>query len=105
MPALLTPERLAEAMLTLPAWTSEGGSIRRELRAATASALAELLLEIARVSDALDHHPDVEWSAAKASIRLWTHDAGGLTELDLELAAAIDARVAAAGFGDAPRRG
>jgi 4a-hydroxytetrahydrobiopterin dehydratase len=51
---------------------------------------------VALVAQGMDHHP--EWFNVydRVNITLWTHDAGGLTELDFELAAAIERL--AAGF-------
>ena len=48
---------------------------------------------IALLSEKLQHHPD--WSNVynKVNIRLSTHDAGGITELDITMAAKIDAYV------------
>lgn len=48
---------------------------------------------IALLSEKLQHHPD--WSNVynKVHIRLSTHDAGGITELDIRMAAQIDAYV------------
>ena len=58
-----------------------------------ASAFA-FMTEIAIIAEKLDHHP--EWMNVwnKVTVRLTTHDAGGLTELDFELAGHMD-RVAA----------
>ena len=46
---------------------------------------------VAEVADRMNHHP--EWSNVynRVTVRLTTHDAGGLTALDFELAHAMDA--------------
>lgn len=51
------------------------------------------MTRVALKADAMDHHP--EWSNVynKVDIRLTTHDAGGVTRLDVELAAFMDAIV------------
>ncbi len=41
---------------------------------------------IAKVAEALDHHPVVTWGNKKIDIRVSSHDAGGLTKKDFELA-------------------
>jgi 4a-hydroxytetrahydrobiopterin dehydratase len=53
-----------------------------------------IMVEIAFVADKADHHP--EWSNVynKLHIELTTHDAGGITDKDRKLAAAIDKIVA-----------
>ena len=40
-----------------------------------------------------DHHPEFVSTYTRMRVRLWTHDVNGLTHLDFELAAAIDALV------------
>jgi hypothetical protein len=47
----------------------------------------------------LDHHPIVELSYEALRVTLWTHDKGGITELDLAIAEAFDAAVDAVGTG------
>lgn len=61
-----------------------------------ASALA-FVNAVGRLADAEDHHPDVHLSWGQATVELWTHAAGGLTENDFILAAKIDAAFAARG--------
>ncbi|HKG69882.1 MAG TPA: 4a-hydroxytetrahydrobiopterin dehydratase [Segetibacter sp.] len=48
---------------------------------------------IALLSEKLQHHPDWSNIYNKVNIRLSTHDAGGITELDITMAAKIDAYV------------
>ena len=43
-------------------------------------------------AEARDHHPSMQNVYNRVHMELWTHDAGGLTALDFELAAAIDRR-------------
>ncbi|MFQ5538354.1 MAG: 4a-hydroxytetrahydrobiopterin dehydratase [Gemmatimonadota bacterium] len=45
---------------------------------------------IATLADSLDHHPDIDVRFNKVTVALTTHDAGGITEKDLELAEQID---------------
>jgi 4a-hydroxytetrahydrobiopterin dehydratase len=45
---------------------------------------------VAELAAAQDHHPEVWSSHVRLRIRLWTHDTGGLTDKDFELAEAID---------------
>jgi 4a-hydroxytetrahydrobiopterin dehydratase len=57
----------------------------------------------ALIAEAADHHP--EWTNVYRRVEVWltTHDAGGITEKDLALARAMDARAAALPSGPAPR--
>lgn len=45
---------------------------------------------IATVADELNHHPDIEIRYDKVFLTLSTHDAGGVTQKDIDLAARID---------------
>jgi len=47
--------------------------------------------EVAKLAEAADHHPDIDIRWRKVTLRLTTHDAGGLTFRDTELAAKADA--------------
>ena len=48
------------------------------------------MARVALVAEKLDHHPDWSNSYRRVVVRLTTHDAGGLTELDLRLAERMD---------------
>jgi 4a-hydroxytetrahydrobiopterin dehydratase len=48
-------------------------------------------MRVATVAEVLNHHPEVSWVYNRVTFRLSTHDAGGVTERDLELARRIDA--------------
>jgi 4a-hydroxytetrahydrobiopterin dehydratase len=48
---------------------------------------------VAMLADQQDHHPECLSLYTHIRIRLWTHDAGGLTHKDMTLAKAIDALV------------
>lgn len=50
----------------------------------------ELVATIARAADEMDHHPDLELAyPGRVAVQLTSHDAGGLTERDAELATTI----------------
>ena len=77
----------------LGAWTleEERRGIRRTLRFADFSEAFGFMTRVAMKADAMNHHP--EWSNVYSTveIRLSTHDVGGLSILDAELARFIDA--------------
>ncbi|MCZ8261348.1 MAG: 4a-hydroxytetrahydrobiopterin dehydratase [Beijerinckiaceae bacterium] len=85
--ALTDPER-DHALAGLAAWQLEAGgkAILRTFRFPGFRAAFGFMTEAAIEAERLDHHP--EWSNVyrEVKVRLTTHDAGGLTELDLELA-------------------
>ena len=48
---------------------------------------------VARVADEMDHHPDIDIRYTKVTMTLSTHDAGGVTQGDLDLAQRIEKAV------------
>ena len=48
------------------------------------------MTKVAFAAERLDHHPNWTNVWAKVDVTLWTHDVGGVTELDLELAKAMN---------------
>lgn len=86
----LDEARLREELATLPAWTREGERLRRELRFSDFSAAFAFMTRVALLAEKADHHPDWSNSWSKVTIELTSHDAGGLTQRDVDLARAID---------------
>lgn len=90
-PTKLDDDTLAAALRSLPHWRLGAGKLRRELRFRDFGEAFGFMTRVALVAERMDHHPD--WSNAwnRVVVELVTHDAGGITELDLALARAIDA--------------
>jgi len=86
----LTAEQLQALPHTLPHWQLEGKRLRRQLQFADFSEAFAFMTRVALAAETLGHHP--EWSNVwnRVTIALTTHDTGGLTSLDLELASRID---------------
>jgi 4a-hydroxytetrahydrobiopterin dehydratase len=89
------PPRLADAEISarlagLPRWTIVGGKLRREFQFSDFSEAFGFMARVALAAEKLDHHPD--WSNVwnRVTVELSTHDAGGITELDFELATVMD---------------
>jgi 4a-hydroxytetrahydrobiopterin dehydratase len=88
---LLSPDAIAQLPQQLPAWTVQEGKLHRELRFADFCEAFGFMTRVALAAERLNHHP--EWSNVwnRVVINLTTHDCGGLSNLDLELAQRIDA--------------
>lgn len=81
-----------DAQLTmLPHWRRYGNTIRRELKFKDFVAAFRFMTKVAVLAQEMNHHPD--WSNVynKVTINLTTHDIGGISDLDIELASKIDA--------------
>jgi 4a-hydroxytetrahydrobiopterin dehydratase len=97
---------LASALERLPLWATAPGerdAIHRQVIFGDFSRAFGFMSRVAMQAEKLDHHP--EWSNvyAKVAILLTTHDAGGVTELDVEMAKFIDAAALQCGAVDPPR--
>lgn len=91
MPDALTPDQIRDRMSSLPKWTFDGSVLRREWRFDDFSHAFGFLARVALVAESRGHHPEIHNSYARVTLELQSHDAGGVTERDLEMAAAIDA--------------
>ncbi len=83
----------AAAMAKLPGWTpaKDRDAIQKSFKFKDFNAAFGFMTRAALVAERMDHHP--EWFNVynRVEVTLSTHDAGGLTRLDVELAAAMDA--------------
>ena len=71
-------------------WPGTGKTIQRTFRTGDFARGVSLVVAIGQLADAADHHPDVLLTYPTVLVTLTTHDAGGVTERDLRLAAQID---------------
>ena len=90
MPSLLSADQRQMLPTTLPQWTIHEQSISRELVFNDFNEAFGFMSRVALLAEGRNHHPN--WSNVynRVSITLSTHDLGGLSDLDVELAAAID---------------
>jgi 4a-hydroxytetrahydrobiopterin dehydratase len=81
---------IAALATELPNWSLVNGKLHREFRFADFSAAFGFMTRVALAAETLGHHP--EWSNVwnRVSIDLTTHDTGGLSSLDRDLASRID---------------
>jgi 4a-hydroxytetrahydrobiopterin dehydratase len=85
-PAKLPETEVASRLAALPGWSVKGGKLHREVAFADFAQAFAFMTDVAREAEALQHHP--EWFNVynRVVIDLTTHDAGGITTLDFELA-------------------
>lgn len=78
-------------------WKLEGSALHREFRFASFESAFAFMAEAALHIVKLDHHP--EWTNVynRLSVTLSTHDSGGVTEKDIQLAKLLDSLAARAG--------
>lgn len=94
MPSVLAMDEVKERLPALQGWRIAGGKSKRIQRRLAFRDFAQALRFVNRVgklAEAHGHHPDIRINYNRVTLDLATHSAGGLTELDFRLAAAIDA--------------
>jgi len=91
MPRALQPLQPSD-LGQLTAWTvaADGRSIARTLEFSDFNEAFAFMARVALRAEQLDHHPDWRNVWRRVEIQLSTHDTGGLTRLDFELAQFID---------------
>jgi 4a-hydroxytetrahydrobiopterin dehydratase len=76
-------------MRALPAWKVEAGELTRTFLFEDFRAAIRFVNRIAEVAEEAGHHPDIDIRYNRVRLGLTTHDAGGLTAKDFDLAACI----------------
>lgn len=89
-PSKLPSDQLDSWLATHAGWTREGDAITRAYTFPDFSAALGFTVRVGLVAEKRDHHPDVHLGWGKAKVVWTTHDAGGITQLDLDLAEASD---------------
>ena len=76
-------------------WIERDKALHREIKTKDFVSAFNLVSALVAPAEAMNHHPDIELGWGYVRIHLTTHDAGGVTDKDRNLAAQIDAAVAA----------
>jgi 4a-hydroxytetrahydrobiopterin dehydratase len=86
----MSDTEIRAALGDLPEWRSFGNALHKEFRFRGFRAAIAFVNRIAEQASAKGHHPDIEIHYDRVIVSLSTHDAGGVTARDVELARAID---------------
>jgi 4a-hydroxytetrahydrobiopterin dehydratase len=86
MPALTAAE-IAAHLAKLPAWQVENGELVRTFKFEDFRASMRFVNQVADLAEEAGHHPDIDIRYNRVRLALVTHDAGGLTAKDFDLAA------------------
>jgi 4a-hydroxytetrahydrobiopterin dehydratase len=89
-PTLLTNEEIGEGLRDME-WDWEGPELIKTVELGDFAAALAYVNRVGALAEHRNHHPDILIKWNTVTLRLSTHSAGGITELDLELARAIDA--------------
>jgi 4a-hydroxytetrahydrobiopterin dehydratase len=91
MATKLTEAEIAKKLTGLPDWQRRGNEIARQYTLSTFTAAMAFVNQVADLAESMDHHPDILVQFNKVTLTLSTHSAGGLTDLDFELATRLGA--------------
>lgn len=90
MPKLSEAEVKAE-LEKVPEWAEVGGEIQRTFEFKDFREAIAFVNRVAEEAERRQHHPDIMIRYNKVTLALTTHDSGGITEKDFEMAAAVGA--------------
>jgi 4a-hydroxytetrahydrobiopterin dehydratase len=86
----LTDAAIAQRLTDLPGWRHADGMLRRTFKTDGWPTTLLLVNAIGYYAEAADHHPDLDVSWGRLTVRLRTHSARGITARDFELAGLIE---------------
>jgi 4a-hydroxytetrahydrobiopterin dehydratase len=91
VPDVFSPDEVARRLREIPGWRAENSAIVKdfEFDAGFMGSIG-FVNRLAEAAEAADHHPDLAIAWNRVTVTLSTHSAGGITELDLTLAAEAD---------------
>ena len=90
MSDLLEDADLTSALKKCPEWEYEKNAITRAIEFEEFMDGIDFVNSVAEIADEAQHHPDIRINYTTVTLKLTTHDAGGVTDADVELAQRID---------------
>ena len=88
--ARLTEEQIGAELDTVPGWTLLDGKLHRLFNFADFVTAFGFMAAAALIAERMNHHPEWENVYGTVRIHLTTHDAGGITETDIEVASRLE---------------
>jgi 4a-hydroxytetrahydrobiopterin dehydratase len=88
---VLSSEQLEKALESLgEGWANRDGALRKEYRFADFAAAMSFANRIGEAAEAADHHPDLLVGWGRVEVAWVSHDVGGISDRDVEMARASD---------------
>jgi 4a-hydroxytetrahydrobiopterin dehydratase len=94
----LTDAEIQSALRELQGWKLEGGMLEKTYENPTFPEAIVFVNAVAHLAELANHHPDVDIRYSKITLRLVTHDSGGITAKDVALAKEVEAARSKMGF-------
>lgn len=86
----LTDEDILKRLSELKGWTVEGKNLKIRLEFLNFRDALEFVNKVGEIAENYDHHPDITFGWGYAEVAFTTHDRGGITDKDFELAGEVD---------------
>ena len=87
---VMSPSELSSALKRCPEWEIDRDGISRTWEFESFEDAMEFVNLVADIAERAFHHPDIDIRYSKVKLLLSTHELGGATEADIEMAARID---------------
>jgi 4a-hydroxytetrahydrobiopterin dehydratase len=84
---VLSSEQAASLLSSLPSWQIENGELSRTFKFHDFLAALRFVNQVGELAEKAGHHPDIDIRYNRVRLSLVTHDAGGLTNKDFDIAA------------------
>ena len=95
----VTPEQLRKEVEGLGArWSVDGVDLKLELKGAAMAKYGAVAAHASVLADEMDHHPTITLEYGGLTLKIHTHDKGGITLLDLVYAARLERWLRSAGW-------
>ncbi len=91
MPELLSDIAIQRGLGSIPGWSRRGDVLTRLYQFKTFRDAIDFVDSVADACEAMNHHADIDIRYTKVTLTLSSHDAGGITSRDIDLARDIDA--------------
>ena len=86
----MTDAEIEQRLADLEDWEAENNNLKKHFEFENFADALAFVNRVGAIAEKRDHHPDVLFGWGYAEFFLTTHDAGGITERDFQLAKAID---------------
>jgi len=91
--AALSPDEIKTRLATIPGWSLEKDELVRQFQFPDFLGSIAFVNGVAQLAEAAGHHPDIDIRYNKVRLALTTHDAGGISSKDFDLAAKVGALI------------
>jgi 4a-hydroxytetrahydrobiopterin dehydratase len=92
----LSDDQVERSLKSLKGWSRDGDFITKEFRFRTFLSGIRFVVAVAKIAESQEHHPDIHVVWTTVTLKIQTHDEGGITNWDIALAKEIEKHVSRA---------